>query len=130
MTRSEIEESIKTVTQKTYDQKTPAEDQHAPRLIGTIPEVQNGMLMKYCNEQRFRLSLGIPQFERSIAELAEHLLPYYKGHATTRRPSNLLPKCLLDFEVMLVETGVDQLDIITNLVRIETGLPTYSCQCR
>ena len=28
------------------------------------------------------------------------------------------------------KTGVDQLDIITNLVRIETGLPTYSCQCR
>lgn len=55
------------------------------------------------------------------AVLSEHLLPYYKGHATTRRPSTLLPKCLLDFEVMLVETGVDQLDIITNLVRIKRG---------
>ena len=56
----------------------------------------------------------------SAVLLPEHLLPY-KGHATTRRPSNLLPKCLLDFEVMLVETGVDQLDIITNLVRIKRG---------
>ena len=33
----------------------------------------------------------------------------------------ILPKCLLDFAVMLVETGVDQLDIITNLVRIKRG---------
>ena len=39
----------------------------------------------------------------------------------TRPANNLLPKCLLDFEVMLVETGVDQLDIITNLVRIKRG---------
>ena len=33
MTRSEIEESIKTVTQKTYDQKTPAGEDLPPPLI-------------------------------------------------------------------------------------------------
>ena len=78
MTRREIEDSIRTSTQRAYqqlDMTIPVEDQHTPKLIGAIPDIPNGLLMKCCNEQKFWLSLKIPPFEKSISEFCRRIVP-------------------------------------------------------
>ena len=83
MTRREIEDSIMTATQMAYqqlDMTIPVEDQHTPKLIGAIPDIPNGLLIKCYNEQKFWLSLKIPPFERSVSECANKIVPMrYRG---------------------------------------------------
>lgn len=78
MTKGEIERSIRDSTQKVYeliDMTIPVEDQHVPELIGAIPDIPNGMLMKCGNDQSFYLTMRIPPFERGIAEYTRRVLP-------------------------------------------------------
>ena len=78
MTKREIEDSVRNATQKAYeglDMTIPVEDQHTPRLIGAIPDIPNGMLMRCCNEQKFWMSLKIPPFEQSISEFCRRIVP-------------------------------------------------------
>ena len=83
MTRREIEDSIRTSTQKAYqqlDMTIPVEDQPVPKLIGVIPDIPNGLVMKSQNELLPVLALMIPPFEKSVAECANKIVPIqYRG---------------------------------------------------
>ena len=83
MTRREIEDSIRTSTQRAYqqlDMTIPVEDQHTPKLIGVIPDIPNGLVMKSQNELLPVLALSIPPFEKSVAEFTNKIVPIqYRG---------------------------------------------------
>ena len=83
MTRREIEDSIRTSAQRAYqqlDMTIPVEDQHTPKLIGVIPDIPNGLVMKSQNELLPVLELSIPPFEKSVAEFTNKIVPIqYRG---------------------------------------------------
>lgn len=48
---------------------------HRPRIIGAIPEIPGGQLMRLVNIQQYQLSLNIPQYEKYIGMIAKNLMP-------------------------------------------------------
>lgn len=78
MTKSEIMHVIQMATTHAYgtlDRSIKPEDYAVPTLVGAIPEIADGILVKLSNIQQFNLALGIPAFEGSIGEIARNLMP-------------------------------------------------------
>jgi MinD-like ATPase involved in chromosome partitioning or flagellar assembly len=78
MTSGEIMSIINMATQRAYstlDRSIRPEDWHTPKLIGAIPVIKNGLLVKLSNVLQFDLSMGIPFFEEPISQIAKAVLP-------------------------------------------------------
>lgn len=46
-----------------------------PQIVGAIPEIPNGLITRMSNIQQFELTLNIPQFEKSISQIARAVMP-------------------------------------------------------
>lgn len=57
------------------DKSISPKDYHRPKLIGAIPDIPNGQLMRLVNIQEYQLSLNIPKYESNIAKIARALMP-------------------------------------------------------
>lgn len=78
MTRKELISSINSSTQRAYsslDRSINPDDYKTPALIGAVPDIPDGMLMRLSNMQQFQLALGIPPFEGPIGEIFRQLMP-------------------------------------------------------
>ena len=78
MTKNEIQHVIDISTARVYatlDRGIQPEDWHKPKLIGAIPAISNGVLIKLSNMQDFRLALNIPSFEAAIGEVTRNIIP-------------------------------------------------------
>lgn len=78
MTVKEINKLIDVSMSKVYqtlDPNVSPEDYDKPQLIGAVPEIPNGIIMRLSNIQQFELALGIPPFEHSIGQIARSVMP-------------------------------------------------------
>lgn len=64
MTQRDIEEAIDVAVRKIHG------DPVRPIIIGAIPDIPDGLLVKYHNEHKSWFTLMIPMFERYMASLA------------------------------------------------------------
>lgn len=78
MSAGEIKKVIEVASVKSYQQaspNTPVDQIPQPKLIGAVPEIPNGILIKESNMQQFDLAMSIPPFAKSIGKLARILMP-------------------------------------------------------
>lgn len=78
MSMSQLKNIIDSAVTSLYNSLQPGlnpANYHRPNIIGAIPEIPNGQLMRLVNIQQYQLSLNIPRYEKSIGDIARKLMP-------------------------------------------------------